>query len=92
MTIEIDGMSEAELHALFHRVRERLLYLRARRDGAEMRRFAIGERVAFETVTRDRILGVLVRYNRKSVTVIADDGRRWTVAPQLLLAVVPGNP
>jgi hypothetical protein len=27
---------------------------------------------------------VLVRYNKKSVTVVTDDGERWNVAPGLL--------
>jgi hypothetical protein len=31
-----------------------------------------------------RVEGVLVRYNKKSVTVITDEGERWNVAPGLL--------
>ena len=30
------------------------------------------------------VIGILTRYNRKTVTVVADDGRRWNVSPTLL--------
>jgi hypothetical protein len=32
---------------------------------------------------------VLTRYNRKTVTVIADTGQQWNVAPQFLQRVAP---
>jgi hypothetical protein len=35
------------------------------------------------------VTGVLTRYNRKTVTVIADTGQQWNVAPQLLRRVAP---
>jgi len=47
-----------------------------------MLEFTIGERVWFQTDVR-RVEGVLVRYNKKSVTVVTDDGERWNVAPFL---------
>jgi hypothetical protein len=46
--------------------------------------FRIGERVMFEPDDRDPVVGTLAKYNRKSVTVIADTGVRWTVAPGFL--------
>ena len=39
---------------------------------------------------RGTVEGMLTRYNRKSVTVITDDGRQWNVSPALLSrAAVP---
>jgi hypothetical protein len=36
---------------------------------------------------------MLTRYNRKSVTVITDDGHQWNVAPGLLSrAAAPSTP
>jgi hypothetical protein len=32
---------------------------------------------------------MLTRYNKKTVTVIADDGRQWNVSPNLVSKVVP---
>jgi hypothetical protein len=31
-----------------------------------------------------RNLGILTRYNRKTVTVISDSGQQWNVSPGLL--------
>jgi hypothetical protein len=35
---------------------------------------------------------MLVRYNKKSVTVVTDDGHRWTVAPGFLRKTAPASP
>ena len=45
---------------------------------------AVGDRVAFQAGGRGTVAGMLTRYNRKSVTVITDDGHQWNVAPSLL--------
>lgn len=84
MAIDIDGLSEAELVDLNHRVVERLRFLQHMRAHASMLEFRIGERVAFRPDGRPPVEGMLVRYNRKSVTVVTDDGQRWTVSPALL--------
>jgi hypothetical protein len=49
-----------------------------------MLEFRIGDRVTFHPGGRPPVTGMLVRYNRKSVTVITDQGEHWTVAPSLL--------
>ena len=41
--------------------------------------------------TRRRIVGVITRYNRKTVTVIADGGHRWNVSPGLLERIAEGR-
>jgi len=48
-----------------------------------MLEFTIGEHVWFQTDVR-RVEGVLVRYNKKSVTIVTEDGERWNVSPGLL--------
>lgn len=84
MRIDIDGLSEAELIDLNHRVVERLRFLRQRRAHAAMLEFRIGARVTFQPDGRGPIVGMLTRYHRKSVTVITDAGQRWNVAPSCL--------
>ncbi len=84
MTIDIDGLSEAELLDLNRRVVERLRLLRQVRAHRQMLEFRIGDRVAFRADGRGTVEGMLTRYNRKSVTVITDDGHQWNVAPGLL--------
>ena len=84
MTIDIDKLTEAELIHLNRRIVERLRFMQHARAHATMLRFSIGERVAFEPDMRGSVHGVIIRYNRKSVSVLSDDGQRWTVAPGLL--------
>jgi hypothetical protein len=82
--IDIDRLSEAELINLNHRIVERLRFLGQMRAHARMLEFGIGDRVCFQAGERDLVEGVLTRYNKKTVTVIADDGRQWNVSPGLL--------
>src|SRR5439155_22172280 len=84
MRIDIDGLTEAELIDLNNRVVERLKFLRHMRAHARMLEFSIGDRVSFQPEGRPVVVGMLTRYNRKTVTVITDRGERWNVAPTLL--------
>jgi hypothetical protein len=84
MTIDIDRLTEAELIDLNRRVVERLRLLQQMRAHQQMLEFRIGDRVAFQADGRGAVEGMLTRYNRKSVTVITDDGHQWNVAPGLL--------
>jgi hypothetical protein len=61
------------------------------RAHAEMLEFRIGDRVSFQPDGRPRIEGMLTRYNKKSVTVITDDGQRWNVSPQFLSKVMAAD-
>jgi hypothetical protein len=84
MTIDIDRLTEAELIDLNRRIVERLRFLQHMRAHKRMLEFRIGDRVAFQADGRGTVEGMLTRYNRKSVTVITDDGQHWNVAPGLL--------
>ena len=84
MTIDIDRLTEAELVDLNHRIVERLRFWSQMRAHAQMLEFKIGDRVSFDPDGRPTVTGMLTRYNRKSVTVITDDGLRWNVAPRFL--------
>ena len=91
MTIAIDGLTEAELIDLNRRIVERLRLLQQMRAHKQMLEFRIGDRVAFQADGRGTVEGMLTRYNRKSVTVITDDGHHWNVSPALLTRVdAPG--
>lgn len=86
--IDIDHLDEAELVDLNRRVVERLRFIRQARAHQRMLDFSVGDRVSFQPPDRGRLFGVLARYNRKTVTVITDQGERWNVAPALLSRVV----
>ena len=84
MKIDIDQLTESELIDLNNRIVERLRFLQHARAHATMLKFRIGDRVIFEPDMRGQIFGVITRYNKKSVSVLTEDGQRWTVAPNLL--------
>lgn len=84
MRIDIDRLTEAELIDLNNRIVERLRFVNQMRAHAEMLEFRIGDRVAFQPQGRPLLVGMLTRYNKKTVTVITDDGQHWNVSPQFL--------
>ena len=84
MKINIDELTEAELIDLNHRIVERLRFLNQMRAHGQMLQFKIGDRVAFQPGGHPPVVGMLTRYNKKTVTVITDDGQHWTVSPSLL--------
>ena len=87
MRIDIDGLTERELVELNRRIVERLKFLESMHAHSEMLRFSIGDKVSFRPAGRVPQFGVLVKYNRKTVTVVTEDGQRWNVSPQLLSRV-----
>jgi len=84
MSIDIDKLTEAELVDLNHRIVERLKFMRMAKAHVAMLQLRIGESVSFQPDGRERIFGIVTRYNKKSVTVITREGARWNVAPGLL--------
>jgi len=88
MTPNIDHLTEAQLIDLNRRIVERLKFLAQMRAHASMLDFSVGDRVSFQPAGRPTQFGILTRYNKKTVTVITEDGLRWTVSPQLLRKVV----
>ena len=88
MPIDIDRLTEAELVDLNHRIVARLKFLAQMRAHASMLSFSIGERVAFDTPDRGTVTGILTKYNRKSVTVVAEGGGIWNVGPSLLRKII----
>src|SRR5262245_5565396 len=87
MDFDIDRLTEAQLIDLNTRIVERLRFLHQMRAHARMLELRIGDRVSFQPDGRSAVTGMLTRYNRKTVTVISDDGHRWNVAPGRLRRV-----
>jgi hypothetical protein len=88
---DIDHLSEAELLDLNHRIVERLRLIHQVRAHKAMLEFRIGDRVTFENQAGLPVLGILTRYNKKSVTVVTDDGHRWNVSPNFLRQAGSGD-
>jgi hypothetical protein len=84
MRIDIDKLTEAELIDLNNRIVARLKVIADLRAHACMLDFRIGERVSFQPDGHPLLMGILTKYNRKSVTVITEHGQQWNVAPVFL--------
>ena len=84
MKIDITALSEDELIDLHRRITERLRFLSQTRAHHKMLEFKVGDRVTFKPDDRPALFGVLTKYNKKTVTVITDNGEHWNVAPGLL--------
>ena len=91
MKVDIDKLSEADLVDLNNRIVARLRFLREMHAHAAMLEFRIGDRVEFLADDRAAVVGVLTRYNKKTVTIMTDAGERWNVAPGLLRRATDGS-
>lgn len=89
MHIDIDQLTEDELIDLNYRIVDRLKTLHSEHLQHEMLRFEIGETVCFHPPGKDAQVGTLVKFNKKTVTVITEGGRRWNVSPNLLTRSKP---
>jgi hypothetical protein len=89
MNIDIDNLTEAELIVLHHRIVARLRFLEQMRAHGMMLAFSIGERVTFTPEDRPSVIGMVVKYNKKTVTVITNEGQRWNVSPSFLSKAEP---
>ncbi len=87
MKIDIDNLSEDELIELNYRIVERLKFLESMHTHNEMMEFSPGEKVSFEAPGRGRQIGTLMKYNKKTVTVITGSGQKWNISPHLLCKV-----
>jgi hypothetical protein len=86
MDIDLDALTEEELIALNHKIVERLRTLQQLKTQKKMFDFTIGQQVSFVSPAGKKITGVLTRYNKKTVTVITQEGQRWNVSPGFLRA------
>src|SRR5438105_14952211 len=91
MKIDIDSLTKAKLDECNNRNVERLRFLHQARSHRRMLDFKIGDRVSFQPEGRAMVVGMLTRYNKKSVTVITEAGERWNVAPHLLHRIVESS-
>ncbi|QCX51933.1 hypothetical protein [Ralstonia pseudosolanacearum] len=87
MAIDIDKLDEAQLRDLNRRIVERLRFLQQMRAHNAMLKLSIGDRVMFVGNEGQEVCGRVVRYNRKTVTVLAENGEQWRVSPGMLCKI-----
>jgi hypothetical protein len=82
--IDIETLDEAELLALNERIVARLHLLHRQKTDQALQQIKIGSAVAFEAPDGRTITGIVIRRNRKTVTIHTDDERQWNVSPTLV--------
>ncbi|WFS25446.1 hypothetical protein [Rhizobium rhododendri] len=82
--IDIHTLDEAELLALNERIVERLHLLHRQKTDQALRQIKIGSAVMFEATDGKTITGIVIRRNRKTVTIHTDDEKHWNVSPTLV--------
>lgn len=83
LTQAVESLDEAELHALFAFVRERLRFFHSVQDLHSLQQFHSLDEVVFEH-HGEHIRGFVVRTNRRTVTIRTVDRGEWKVSPVFL--------
>ena len=82
----VDTLDEAQLHALYHVVAQRLQLAQRAHALAAMSQFHVLDRVSFHHNGK-QLHGTVTRLNQKTVSIMLEDGTGWNVAPSLLTKV-----
>jgi uncharacterized cupredoxin-like copper-binding protein len=77
-------MNEADLIYLNRMVVERLNLLAQAKSTLQLARFAEGDRVSFTANDGTIKTGRVMRLNKKTVSLLTEDGQQWKVSPALL--------
>ncbi|HQN20537.1 MAG TPA: hypothetical protein PKV86_15405 [Syntrophobacteraceae bacterium] len=83
----IKRLNEDDLLFLNRMIVERLNLISQAKSTSLMARFTKGDRVGFQSPDGRILEGIVLRHNKKTVSVATDDGRQWNVAPGLLRLV-----
>jgi hypothetical protein len=81
-------MNEDDLRFLNRLIVERLKLIHQARNTVMLAHFSVGDRVRFSTGAGDVKTGTIVRLNKKTASVVTDEGQRWNVHPAYLSADV----
>ncbi|MBU0722904.1 hypothetical protein KJ973_01480 [Patescibacteria group bacterium] len=79
----LNRLSENDLRLLNRMVVERLKLYHKVSDLKNLAKFNLMDKVSFQH-NNQYISGVVLKLNRRSVTIRATDGHRWNVAPSFL--------
>ncbi len=82
--IDIDRLDEAALLELHDRIVGRLQLLDLEKTARALRQIKIGGRVMFEGPDNALISGVVIRRNRKTLSIQVDDATQWNISPHLI--------
>jgi hypothetical protein len=80
----IKRLNEEDLFFLNRLIVERLKLIAQARSTNLMTNFTRGDRVGFQAPDGRKLEGIVLRLNKKTVSVTTNDGHQWNVAPVLL--------
>lgn len=80
----IKRLNEEDLLFLNRLIVERLKLISQAKSTRLMASFTKGDRVGFQAPDGRKLEGIVLRLNKKTVSVATDDGHQWNVAPGLL--------
>lgn len=80
----LNRLSEEDLRLLNRMIVERLKLYHKARDLKQLAKFNLMDRVSFQHNGRT-VTGVIIKLNRRSVTILEPDGHEWNVAPSFLI-------
>lgn len=87
----IRRMGEDDLRFLNRIIVDRLKLIQQARSTVMMSQFHVGDRVRFDDSSGEAKTGVVIRLNKKTAGILADDGIEWKVYPGFLTRVQPGD-
>jgi hypothetical protein len=91
----LDSLEELhyeELVTLNRAVVARIKQLNALKAQCELQRFRVGNQVQFISSEGDLIIGTIVRLNKKTVSLVTEEGAHWKVSPSLLKKLINASP
>jgi hypothetical protein len=91
MPIDLESLSVQELFDLNERIIRRVHYLYTLNTRAQLDKFELGDRVAFQSDGRT-MEGIVIRVNRKTLSIKTKDSR-WKIPPHFVTKLArPGAP
>lgn len=92
VTIDFNQFSTEELIQLNKDIVNHVKLRRERESQSQMNRFDLGDTVSFETQEGKIVTGEIIRFNKKSVTIVTDDKDQWRVHPKYITKVLNARP
>ena len=80
----IRKLNEDDLHFLNRLIVDRLRLIQQARSTIMLANFSVGDRVKFPTAAGGLKTGIIVRLNKKTASIVTDDGQQWKVHPAYL--------
>jgi len=80
----IKSLGESELIYMNRLVVERLKLLSQEKSTSQMMKFNIGEKVSFMSPDGIVKTGIILKINKKTMSIDTQDGTHWKVSPGLL--------